>query len=140
MIRAAIPREINQLDQRDVSCARERRRNMRTLLFMSIAAMALVINACTDTFLVHKNGRGVFLGSNMKAKYDVLCESGDIEKVLALSTLSKEMKDALYRYSCSSERSGEKVKQIYASMTSDERKDIKRAFRKNGYTINIMAT
>jgi hypothetical protein len=111
---------------------------MRTWLFISIVVMAFLTGACTDTFLVYKDGHGYFVGSNSKAKYDLLCASGDMEKVLETSNLSKEMKDSLYQYSCSAERSGDRVKEIYASMTAAQRKDIRSAFRKNGYEINSL--
>ncbi len=110
---------------------------MKTWFFITIAGMALLTGACSSEFLVYKDGRGYFLGSNSKAKYEMLCASGDLEKVLAATMhLSKEMKDALYKYNCSDERSGDKIKQLYASMTVEQRKDIKSAFRKNGYEIN----
>ncbi len=111
---------------------------MKTGIIVTIVGMALLTGACSSTFLVYKDGYGYFVGSNSKAKYDLLCTSGDLEKVLASSQLSKEMKADLYKYNCSSERSGEKVKQIYASMTVEQRKDIKRAFRSNGFDINYL--
>jgi len=109
---------------------------MKIWLFITVAGMALVVGACTDTFLLGKGRSGYFYGSNSKAMYDMLCTSGDLEKVLLATQLSKEMKDTIYKYNCSDERSGEKVKQLYTSMTVQERKDIKQAFRKNGYEIN----
>jgi hypothetical protein len=101
--------------------------------------MVIVTGACTDTFLVYKDGYAYFLGSGSKAKYDMICTSGDLEKVLQSSHLNQETKDSIYKYNCSAERSADKVKQIYASMTIEERKDIKSAFRKNGYSINYMS-
>jgi len=114
---------------------------MRTYFIMiALGGIALIASACnSSSFLVYKDGHGYFLGSNSNAKYDLLCDSGDLEKVLASSHLSKDMKDALYKYNCSAERSSEKIKQLYVSMTPDQRKDIKRAFRSNGYEINYMA-
>ena len=109
---------------------------MKTGLLICIAGMTLLTGACTDTFLVYKQGKGYFLGSNSSGKYTLLCKSGDMEKVLADTHLSKEMKDNLYKYNCSSERSGEKITEIYASMTPEQRKDIRTAFIKNGYEIN----
>jgi hypothetical protein len=111
---------------------------MKSGFFITIAGMALLTSACSSSsdFLVFKQGRGYYLGSNSNAKYEMLCTSGEMDKVLAASNLSKEMKDSLYKYSCSEERSGEKVKQLYASMTVEQRKDIKNAFRINGYNIN----
>src|SRR5450759_478770 len=99
---------------------------MKTWFFIiTMAGIALITGACSSEFLVYKDGHGYFLGSTSKAKYDMFCESGDLEKVLASSHLRKEMKDALYKYNCSTERSGEKIKQIYASMTPEQRKDIR---------------
>ncbi len=109
---------------------------MKIRFCIIVAAMALVAGACTDTFLIGKGRTGYFYGSKSNAIYEMLCASGDLEKVLLDSNLSKERKDDIYKYNCSAERSGEKVKQIYASMTAVERKDIKNAFRKNGYEIN----
>ncbi len=111
---------------------------MKTWFFISIAVTAFFASACSDTFLVYKEGQGYFMGSNSKAVYDKLCVSGDFEKILASSQLSSEMKDALYKYNCSAERSGDKVKQLFASMTPEQRKDIKSAFRSNGYAINYL--
>jgi len=111
---------------------------MKTGFLITIASMALLTNACSPSsdFLVLKHGRGYYVGSNSNAKYEMLCASGDMDKVLTSSNLSKEMKDSLFKYSCSEERSGEKVKQLYASMTVEQRKDIKNAFRINGFAIN----
>ena len=111
---------------------------MKTWLFISIAVTAVVSGACSDTFLVYKEGRGEFYGSKSNAIYEMLCTSGDLVKVLAATHLSKEMKDTLYKYNCSAERSGDEVKRIYASMTSEQRKGIRQAFRDNGYEINYL--
>jgi hypothetical protein len=110
---------------------------MKTWCSISIVSMALITGACTSMFMVGKGeGRVVFLGSNSQATYEVLCASGDLEKVLETTQLSKEMKDNFYRYNCSAERSSDKVKQLFASMTSEQRKDIRNAFIQNGYSIN----
>jgi hypothetical protein len=110
---------------------------MRTWLLISIAGLVLTVGACTPMIMVGKGERrGGFLGSSSKAMYEMLCVSGDLGKVLEATHLSAEMKDAFYRYNCSAERSSEKLKQLYASMTSEQRKDIRTAFKMNGYTIN----
>ncbi len=110
---------------------------MKTWLLIGIAGMVLATGACTPLFMVTKGERrGYFLGSNSKTIYDMLCASGDLEKVLAATHLSKEMKDTFYKYNCSAERSSDKVKQLFSSMTPEQRKDIKMAFKENGYSIN----
>jgi len=73
---------------------------MKTCFFMSIAAMVLLTSACSSTFLVYKDGKGCFLGSGSNAKYNMLCASGDLEKVLAATQLSNQLKDSLYKYNC----------------------------------------
>lgn len=112
---------------------------MKTWLFIMIACMALATGACTSSFLVYKDGKGYFVGSESKTKYEMLCASGDLDKILAATHLEADMKDSLYKYNCSTERSSEEVGKIFASMTVEQRKDIKSAFRKNGYEINKMA-
>ncbi len=114
---------------------------MKIRFFISIAAIFLLTISCSSTFLVYKEGvGGSFLGSGSKPTYALLCASGDLDKVLADTHLEPVTKNALYKYSCSTtERSAERVKQIYASMTVEQRKDIKSAFRKNGYAINKFA-
>ncbi len=112
---------------------------MKTRFFIIIVSMALITCACGPTFFVSKNGKGYYLGSDTRTMDMMLCKSGDIEKVLAATHLNTEMKDIIYQNSCSAERSGERVKQLYASMSPEQRKDIKNAFRKNGYDINYMS-
>ena len=109
---------------------------MKFFFLISIIGMALLTGACSSTFLVVKDGQSTFVGSDSKVKYDLLCASGDLEKVLADTHLETAMKDTLYKYNCSTERSSERVKQIFATLTVEQRKDIKSAFRKNGYEIN----
>lgn len=110
---------------------------MRIWLLLGIAGMILITGACTPMFLISKEGsekRGRFLGS--KTAYEMLCASGDLLKVLESTHFSQEMKESFYLYNCSAERSSDKLKQLYASMTSEQRKDIRTAFKKNGYLIN----
>ncbi len=113
---------------------------MKNWFFIGIAAAVFITSACSSSsFLVYKDGKGCFVGSGSNEKFNLLCASGDLEKVLASSHLSSDLKNSFYKYNCSAERSSEKVKQIFASMTTAERKDIRSAFRANGYDINRMA-
>lgn len=104
----------------------------------AILASAVIAAGCSSTFLVSKDGKGYFFGSKSEAIYKMLCESGDLARVLKEAELPQEMKDSLYRYNCTPEQSGEKIKQIYASMTHDQRKGLRSAFRNNGYDINYL--
>lgn len=110
---------------------------MKTRILIGIVGMALVIGACAPMFMVSKGEkRGVYLGSNSKATYDVLCASGELKAVLEVTHFSREMKDTFYQYNCSAERSSDKVKRFFSSMTSEQKNDIKAAFKEKGYSIN----
>ena len=110
---------------------------MKIFIITGIAAIALLAGGCSPMFMVQKEGvakRGRFLGSTFAA--DMLCSSGDLLKVLEDTHFSKDMKETFYQSHCASDRSYAKVKEVYTSMTSEQRKDIRTAFKKNGYLIN----
>lgn len=110
---------------------------MKKWFLTGIAGMLLFTAACTPAFMVGKGEkRGVFLVSNSQAKYDMLCASGDLEKVLGATHLSREMKDTFHHYNCSNERSSDKIRELFSAMTLEQRKDIKIAFKEMGYSIN----
>ncbi|GAB4406449.1 MAG: hypothetical protein OHK0032_01480 [Thermodesulfovibrionales bacterium] len=111
---------------------------MSKYLLIVIASVAILSTACTSTFLVSKDGKGYFWGSDSNAIYRMLCDSGDLKKILSDTRFSEAMKNDLYRYNCSTDRSGERVKQIYASMTPEQRKELRNAFKNNGYDINYL--
>ena len=113
---------------------------MKKMLFlMSIITVFFLLHACaSSTFMVNKDGKGYYLGNSSDAAYTMFCESGDLKKILAGTIFSQELKDDLYRYNCGSERSNVKVKQIFASMTPEHRKELRTSFKNSGYEINIM--
>lgn len=101
--------------------------------------VAVTLSACaSSTFVASKDGKGYYLGNSSNAAYRLFCESGDLRKILAATQLPSETKDELYRSNCGPERSKERVKQIYASITPEQRKELRLAFRKNGYDINYL--
>ena len=106
--------------------------------FASMLAVTLGACASSSTFLASKNGTGYYLGSSSNAAYRMFCESGDLQKILAGTQLPAETKDELYRSNCGPERSKERVRQIYAAITPAQRKDLRLAFRNNGYDINYL--
>ena len=110
--------------------------NMKILVVLAIAGMAAITGACSDSFLVYKQGRGYFLENNSETKHTWLCKSGELEKVLADTRLDTDLRDRIYRYNCSEDRSKEKILETYSSMTIAQRTDLKNAFKKNGYEIN----
>lgn len=111
---------------------------MNRMLVCALAAAAMLGVGCSSTFLVSKDGQGYFLESNSKTLQVMLCDSGDLQKVLSDTRLSTEMKESFYRFNCTAERSGQKVKELFTAMTPGERKELRLAFKNNGYDINYL--
>lgn len=109
----------------------------RAGLILLIASSALLSAACSSTFMVVKNGKGFHFGSGSTAAYKVLCESGDLKRILADTALVQQTKDDIHRFNCT-DRSREKIKTVYAGLSPAERKDLRRSFQKHGYEINVM--
>lgn len=111
---------------------------MNKVFYAAVCVLIVAAIGCSSTFLVSKDGKGYFLGSRSDAIYKMLCESGDLKKLLSDTRFTQELKDDLYRYNCSNERSGDRIKKIYAAMTMEQRKELRGAFTKNGYDINYL--
>jgi len=108
-------------------------------LLMGIMLAALYTSGCTDTFVVTKDGQSYFFGSNREGFQKMLCDSGDLKTILAGTQLPSHLKENLYKFNCSaSDHSQEKVKEIYTSMTPEQRRDLRLTFQKHGYDINYM--
>ena len=110
----------------------------KTLLSIVVLLSAMAISACTDTFLVSKDGKGYFVGSKSKNLHRMLCDTGDLKKILADTALPGAMSADLYKYNCTVEKSGKKVREMYVAMSPVQRKELRTAFRRNGYDINYM--
>ena len=105
------------------------------LLLFAIAGSS----ACTSsTFFVSKDGQGYYWGNDSKDAYKMFCETGELRNILTDTALSQATKDDLYHYTCGAERSNEKARQLYASLTPAQRKDLRSAFKKHGYDINYL--
>jgi hypothetical protein len=106
------------------------------LLLLAIASAS----ACTSsTFFVSKDGKGYYWGNDSKNAYKMFCETGELRRILTDTELPQATKDDLYQYNCGAERSNEKARQLYASMTPAQRKDLRSAFKKHGYEINYLS-
>lgn len=103
-----------------------------------VGFLILLVSGCSSTFLISKDGKGYFFGSKSDAIYRMLCDSGDLRKILKDATrIPETTKEEIYQSNCVN-RSGERVKEIYAAMTPEERKDLRNAFKLNGYDINYL--
>ena len=100
-----------------------------------ILCLALFIGGCTSTFLVSKDCKTYFFGEINEGLYKMLCPSGDLKKVLDDTGLPQEIRDDLYKYSCI-DRSKEKVKAAYSSLTCEQKRELKFSFQRHGFDIN----
>ncbi len=121
----------------------ERRKAGRVLkglqVVLGAAFLVSLIGGCASTFIVMKDGKGYFFGSKSEGLYKMLCESGDLKSILDDTQLSRGDKDSLYKYNCDlNERSKEKITEIYASLKPEQRRDLRLAFQKHGYDINLL--
>jgi hypothetical protein len=106
------------------------------LVIMLLAVSAvLILGGCASTFLVSKDCKTYYFGSPEEGPYKMLCASGDFRKILDDSALPQEIKDSLYKAQCL-DRSKESVKKIYASLTDDQKEELKFSFQKHGYYVN----
>jgi len=110
--------------------------NRKTKILLLLLAITSASACTSSTFFVSKDGNGYYWGSDSKDAYKMFCETGELGKILIDTELPQAMKDNIYQYNCGAERSNEKARQLYASMTPAQRKDFRSAFRKHGYDIN----
>lgn len=109
-------------------------RGTRLVLLLLVTAS---VGACvSSTFFVNKDGHGYYWGNDSKEAYTTFCESGELMKIIADTGFPQSMKDDLYQYNCGAERSPEKARQLYASMTPAQRKTLRNAFKNHGYDIH----
>lgn len=109
----------------------------KTLIAVSFGAV-IMMAGCSSTFVASKDGKGYHLGNSSNAAYEMFCRSGDLKKILAGTTFDQRLNDSLYQSNCGPDRSSRKVKEIFASMTPAQRKELRQSFKSNGYDINIM--
>ena len=115
------------------------RKETGVFLLMGILLAALFTWGCTDTFVITKDGKSFFFGSKREGFQKMLCDSGDLKTILADTQLPPQMKNNLYKFNCAAaEQSIEKVTAIYASMTPEQRRDLRLTFQKHGYDINYI--
>jgi hypothetical protein len=109
----------------------------KTLIAAGLGAVILTAG-CASTFVASKDGKGYHLGNSSNAAYEMFCKSGDLKKILAETSFDQNLRDNLYESNCGVDKSSKKVKEIFASMTPAQRKELRQSFKKNGYEINIM--
>lgn len=96
---------------------------------------ALLLGGCAATFLVSKDCRTYFFGSDEEGLHRMICTTGDFSAVLADSGLSEELQEMLHRAQCEA-RSHEEVKALYEALTPEQKRMLRLSFQRHGYDIN----
>ncbi|MEW6116438.1 MAG: hypothetical protein AB1553_06010 [Nitrospirota bacterium] len=109
-------------------------------LFIMVGILTLLGGCASNTFVVTKDGKSYFFGSKQEGFYKLLCETGDLQKILADTHLAQESKDKLYTYNCvdRSKDAKEKVREAYVALTPEQRRELRLTFQLHGYDINYM--
>jgi hypothetical protein len=105
------------------------------VLIPLLVVAAFTFAACSSTFLVTKDGKSYFFGSGRTEMRAMLCDSGDLMRVLTDTDLDVKVRHTLYIAMCV-EPSREKVREVYVALSKEERRDLRLAFQKHGYEIN----
>jgi hypothetical protein len=98
--------------------------------------MVLLAGCGPSTFLIDKAGTSAYFGSKSPFLHKMLCTRDELRLILADADLPREMEGDFYRYTCSEERSYEKVISLYLILTPVEKMRLKRSFEKYGYEVN----
>ncbi len=110
---------------------------MKRYFFLAVLLLAafVFLGCSANRFMISKDGRDYYFGSNRKGLYKMLCESGDLKKVLDRASMPANLKKDFYRYDCG-EPSADKVQGLYALLSPDEKQSLRSAFEAQGYEIN----
>jgi hypothetical protein len=116
----------------------------RTVRFMSwiltctaIMVVSLIVGGCSSSkFLVYKDGRNFYVNSDCPERQRILCDSGDIDKIVKESTLPNSLQMKLKEGICPSSKVKKSLMDTLDGMTSEQQSALKNAFRRNGYEIN----
>lgn len=110
------------------------------LTYATIVIVTLIMGGCSsNNFLIYKDAKHFYVTSNGPELKRVLCDSGDMDKIVRDSKLpdgmQKELKDGI----CASSKVKEHLMASLDGMTKEQRAALKEAFRHNGYDINVVA-
>jgi len=99
--------------------------------------MAFMAGGCgTQTFMVYKDGMNFFITSNCPERQRLLCDSGDIDRVVACSNLPTSLQLRIKEAICSKDKTKQDMSDLLGEMTDEQRSSLKNAFRIIGYEIN----
>ncbi len=102
-----------------------------------ITALALMVGGCgSNNFLVYKDGSNFYVTSNCAARQRLLCDSGDIGRIVAGAALPRSLQDRIREAICATGVTKADLREILAGLTDEQLSSLKQSFRANGYEIN----
>ena len=102
-----------------------------------VVLAALALSACgPSTFLINRDGVSSYFGRGGGTLQKRLCAGNDLAAILSDANLPADIREDFTIYSCSKERSSEKVLSLYLFLTPEQKKDLKQAFVRHGYEVN----
>jgi hypothetical protein len=103
------------------------------------AVCAVLFAGCgPTTFLIGKAGSYTNFGRDKPFFRKMLCERGELSRILANADLPQDLENDFYRYTCTKERSYDKVVSLYLFLTPAEKTRLKNAFKRQGYQVNSL--
>jgi len=106
----------------------------RTVVIM---ALALMVCGCgTRTFMVYKDGNNFFITKDCAERHRLLCDSGDIDGVVAGAGLPGPMQLRIKEAICSTDKAKNDMQDILEELTNEQLSSLKKAFSALGYEIN----
>ncbi|WP_224981596.1 hypothetical protein [Geomonas agri] len=102
-----------------------------------ITVLALVVSGCgSNNFLVYKDGSNFFITRDCEARQRLLCDSGDIGRIVARPALPQSLQNRIKEAICAPGVTKADMHEILAEMTEEQLSSLKQSFRDNGYEIN----
>ena len=110
------------------------------LKYAAVVALTMLVGGCSsNNFLVYKDAKHFYVTSTGPELKRVLCDSGDMDKIVSDSKLPDAMQKDLKDGICASNKVKERLMASLDGMTKEQRASLKGAFRSNGYDINVVA-
>lgn len=107
------------------------------LTVTAIMLLTLMASGCgTRTFMVYKNGNNFFITRDCAERHRLLCDSGDINRVVASSGLPGPLPLRINEAICATDRAKNDMQNILEELTDEQLSTLKNAFRTFGYEIN----
>jgi hypothetical protein len=106
------------------------------LLFVVVTSVIILLaQVWSSSFLIAKDGRTYIFGSSADRLREALCDTGNFKKILHDTRLQDEIKTSMYQYYCVKSLP-DKARELYASLSFAQQKELRLSFEKHGFEIN----